>query len=82
MLGVMGESPAVGLDRRAGWGAAAKLPESPGLFRASPPSAASPSLGPLHPQALGSQMPRGQMSFTEQEAACRCPDVDEALVSE
>lgn len=29
MLGVMGESPAVGLDRRAGWGAAAKLPEGP-----------------------------------------------------
>ena len=29
MLGVMGESPAVGLDRRAGWGAAAKHPEGP-----------------------------------------------------
>ena len=29
MLGVMAESPAVGLDRRAGWGAAAKLPEGP-----------------------------------------------------
>ena len=29
MLGVMAESPAVGMDRRAGLGAAAKLPEGP-----------------------------------------------------
>lgn len=43
MLGIMGESPAVGLDRQAGWGAAAKLLEGP-LPR--------PLQGPLHSWGL------------------------------